>query len=606
MKRREVLKTGAAALLSKGAIGISLANSATNGPSGIARRARPSEAAWPKPEDWKALADSIEGTLEDCVRPVDVVVAENGGKLTEAARQELQNPFLIQEYSGGTQSAGWLDGWISEPSAHVVIPKNAQDISKAVKFAHDHSLRLVIKGGAHSYLGQSNAPDSLMIWTRDLKGISLHDDFVPEGCDGVVPPSKAVSVAAGERFIALYDYVIRQHGRYVQGGGCTSVGVGGHLQTGGFGSYSKYGGMTCASLLEAEIVTADGSIITVNEFQHPDLFWAIKGGGAGWGITTRVTLATHELPDYLGFMVTSIKARDEASFRSLTRRFVDFAQQSLINPTWGEQVSFDSDNVISIQMSFQGLDEKQAAAVWKPLWAWIEERTSDYEVVEPVRIIVSPARHWWDFEYRKAHYPTTIRIDKRNGKETGRFWWGGNTAEVGIFLTGYESLWLPNSLLGADKADLLTDALVNASRNYLTTLHFNKGLAGATEARRAEARKTSVHPSAVDAFALVIIAGGQTGKFPGIKGEEPDYVAGREEYRKMSAAFAEFRKIAPDAGSYSSEMSYHEPNWQTMAWGENYSRLLEIKKKYDPDGLFTGHHQVGSEFWSADGFERVK
>lgn len=605
MKRRDALKAGTAMLLSAGTVGLSNIRGSSVAGARLVKRVRPSDAAWPKPEQWKALADSLEGTLEDCVRPVDVVMAQHGGKLDDAARTELQNPFLIQDFSGGTQSAGWMDGWVAQPSAHVVIPKTAADVSKAVKFAHDHALRLVVKGGAHSYLGQSNAPDSLMIWTRDLKGFTLHDSFVPQGCGGKVAPRQAVSAASGERFIYLYDFVIRQHGRYVQGGGCTSVGVGGHLQTGGFGSYSKYGGMTCASLLEAEIVTADGSVLVVNECQHPDLFWAIKGGGAGWGITTRVTIATHELPSYLGFMVQGIKARDEKAFRALTAKFLNFARDSLINPTWGEQVSFSADNVLNIQMSFQGLDEAQAAAVWQPFWGWVEERKTDYEVVDPARFIVTPARHWWDFEHRKANYPRTIKIDERNGKETGRFWWNGNTAEVGIFLSGYESLWLPQKLLADDSAAALTDALVNASRQYATTLHFNKGLAGATEARREDARNTSVHPSAIDAFALVIIAGGQVGKFPGIKGEDPDYGASRAEAKSISAAFAEFRKIAPEAGSYSSEMSYHDPDWQKSAWGENYARLLEIKKKYDPDGFFTGHHQVGSEFWNDGGFERL-
>lgn len=605
MRRRDALKAGASVLLSAASVGAGSVGSATMARADFARRVRPSDAGWPKPEEWKALADSLEGSLEDFVRPVDVVMAQHGGKLDDAAKIELQNPFLIQDFSGGTQSAGWLDAWVAQPSAHVVIPKSAQDVSKAVKFAHEHALRLVVKGGAHSYLGQSNAPDSLLIWTRDLKGLSLHDDFVPQGCAGKVAPHKAVSVASGERFIYLYDFVVRRHGRYVQGGGCTSVGVGGHMQTGGFGSFSKFGGMTCASLLEAEIVTADGAILVVNECQNPDLFWAIKGGGAGWGITTRLTLATHDLPNYLGFMVQAIKARDEAALRALTARFLGFARDALINPTWGEQVSFSPDNVINIQMSFQGLDEEQASAVWKPFWSWLEENKADYEIVDPARFIVSPARHWWDFEYRKALYPKTIRVDKRDGMETGRFWWGGNTAEVGIFLTGYESLWLPQQLLDAGNVDGLVDALVTASRDYVTTLHFNKGLAGATEGRREEARKTAVHPSAIDAFALVIIAGGQLSKFPGIKGAEPDYEAGRDEARRISSALAPFRKIAPEAGSYSSEMNYHEKNWQRAAWGVNYDRLLEIKKKYDPDGFFTGHHQVGSEMWSASGFERI-
>lgn len=603
MRRRDVLKTGIGAMAVAGLVGSDLSRATPAAAGTLRNRVRPSDTDWPTAEDWNTLAESLDGTLETCVRPIESLLAETGGTLNSATVEQLQNPFLIQDYSGGTQSSGWHNGWMSSPSAFVVIPKNAQDVALAVKFAARHFLRVVVKGGAHSYLGQSNAPDSLMIWTRDLKGLELHDDFIPQGCD--TAPRPAVSVASGEKFIHLYDFVVREHGRYVQGGGCTSVGVGGHLQTGGFGSYSKYGGMTCASLLEAEIVTADGSVRIVNECNDPDLFWAIKGGGAGWGVTTRVTIATHPLPKTLGFMVATVKARDEEAFRTLSLHFATFAQETLINPTWGEQVSFAPDNTLGIQMSFQGLDDAGAREVWKPFFDWVEARPNDYELSEPARLIVAPGRHWWDFEYRKANFPNTIRVDTRAGQETGRFWWGGNTAEVGIFLHGYESLWLPENLLANDRIEELADALVNASRHYVTTLHFNKGLAGATEERRTEARQTAVHPSAIDAFALVIIAGGQVGMFPGVDGYDPDPAVATAEADLITKAFAEFRRIAPGAGSYSSEMSYHEANWREAAWGEHYPRLLAIKTTYDPEGLFTGHHQVGSEYWSADGFDRI-
>jgi len=68
---------------------------------------------------------------------------------------------------------------------------------------------------------------------------------------------------------------------------------------------------------------------------------------------------------------------------------------------------------------------------------------------------------------------------------------------------------------------------------------------------------------------------------------------------------SELRKVAPDAGSYVAESSFFEREWQKRYWGPNYARLLSIKKKYDPAGLFFVHHGVGSEQWSADGFTRV-
>ena len=68
----------------------------------------------------------------------------------------------------------------------------------------------------------------------------------------------------------------------------------------------------------------------------------------------------------------------------------------------------------------------------------------------------------------------------------------------------------------------------------------------------------------------------------------------------------ELRKLVPNPGSYVSEFDDFEADWQSAFWGANYSRLRQVKDKYDPDGLFVVHHGVGSEDWSADGFTRLK
>lgn len=604
MRRRSLLKSLPAWLLSNSlaAMPPSQATAAVAAPP--RRRVRPHDPEWPSAAEWEALRKAVGDRLLPVASPLAQCARDADGKLCETALKDLENPFFIQDQAGGTQSAGWIDGWTSAPSVYAVVPESAADVSAAVNFAREKNLRLVVKGGAHSYLGQSNAPDSLMIWTKHMDAIALHDDFVPQGCEGKIKSQSAVSVGSGAKFIQLYDFVTTRHGRYVQGGGCTSVGVGGHVQTGGFGSFSKYGGLVAASLLEAEIVTADGVVRIANACRHPDLFAALKGGGAGFGITTRLTLATRELPERFGFVGQTIRAKSPAAFRALVDAFCRFAREALVNPHWGEQATLTPDNTLELAMVFQGLTDDAARAAWQSFWSWLAENADRMLASDP-QVVSMPARNWWDITYRKQNFPQSIIIDERPDAAPGRFWWSGNADEVGIFLSGYESIWLPERLLRPRDRSRLVDALVAASRHFRVALHFNKGLAGATEARRAEARAMSIHPSAVDAFALAIIAGGQKHAYPGVLGREPDRQTARADAKKISAAMAELRRIAPDSGSYSSEMSFFEKNWREAAWGPHYRRLLATKRKYDPYGLFTGHHQVGSEYWSADGFMRL-
>src|SRR6266480_4456562 len=142
--------------------------------------------------------------------------------------------------------------------------------------------------------------------------------FVGKGCDGKHVPQPAVTVEAGAIWMQAYDAVTTKAGRYVQGGGCTTVGVAGLIQSGGFGSFSKNYGMAAAGLLEAEIVTADGAVRIANACTNVDLFWGLKGGGGGsLGVVTKVTLRTRELPDYFGGVFATIRARSDAAFRKL-------------------------------------------------------------------------------------------------------------------------------------------------------------------------------------------------------------------------------------------------------------------------------------------------
>jgi FAD/FMN-containing dehydrogenase len=566
------------------------------------RRVRPADPDWPSAAQWDALGKRVGGRLIPVASPLAPCLDAPEGAACAARRKELQNPYFLSEQPGGTQLSGWLDAWTPAPSVYAVAARNAQDVAAAVDFAREHRLRLVVKGTGHSYLGTSNAPDSLLVWTHAMNAIAVQDAFVPKGCGVAARP--AVTVEAGVRWIEAYDAVTTKAGRYVQGGGCCTVGVGGLVQGGGFGSFSKNYGLAAAGLLEAEVVTADGQVRLANACTNPDLFWALKGGGGGtFGVVTRMTLATHELPEFAGGAEGKIRAKSDAAFRRLIVEFLRFYEKSLFNPHWGEQAHFGTDNTLSIQMVFLGLTDDEAVAVWKPFKDFVAASPNDFEYADRLGVGTMPTRHWWDAEWRKQHTPDVFVSDPRPGAPAGNVWWKGNTGECNAFLYGYESLWMPAALL--KDPGRLADALFDASRHFEVQFHFNKGLAGAPAERLAAARDTAMNPAATEAFTLALIATGLPNSNPGVKGHEPDLVKGKAEAAAVTAAADRLRALAPDSGSYFNETNYFERSFQKSFWGPNYPRLQSVKKKYDPDGLFFVHNGVGSEEWDKDGFVRV-
>jgi FAD/FMN-containing dehydrogenase len=565
------------------------------------RRVRPADAAWPQAASWTRLNETVGGNLIKVSALFGGCAAAPEGAACLDAHRHVGNPYWIGDQPAGTENSGWLDAWTPAPSAYAIKARDAVDVAAGVAFARDQRLRLVVKGGGHSYLGTSNAPDSLLIWTRAMNAVTVHEAFVGQGCAGRAAPVAAVSAGAGAVWMDLYHAVTTRAGRYVQGGSCTTVGVAGLVQGGGFNSFSKGFGTAAAGLLEAEIVTADGRIRVVNQCQDPELFWALKGGGGGtFGVVTRVTLRTHALPRYFGAAWGEVKARSDEAFARLIARFVAFYQETLFNPHWGEHVHLRADNVLEIDMLSQGLSPEQTRAAWQPFFDWVKAAPGDFELVSS-GASAWDARSWWDVDQRASAFFK----DPRAGAPAHHGWGRGDQGEVGIYLHGYDSLWLPASLLHKERQQSLADALFAASRHQMVRLHIGKGLAGAAPEVRAAARRTATNPAMVDAFTLVIIAEGERPPaYPGYARPAIDLDAARKNARDIDLAAAALRKIAPDSGSYVSESNYFNRHWQTDYWGENYPRLRAVKARYDPEGLFFVHHGVGSEDWSADGFTR--
>ena len=179
--------------------------------------------------------------------------------------------------------------------------------------------------------------NSLLIWTHKMREIHVNNSFIPEGCRNEKLLLR-LALRRYTRWLEVYREATTKHNLYVQGGGCTSVGAaGGFTQGGGFGSFSKKYGTAASNILQVEVVTANGDILIANNCQHTDLFWALRGGGGGtFGVVTKMTLKTYELPTHFGLIQSTISAKDDVSYKKLLHQFLIFYHDKLNTEHWGE------------------------------------------------------------------------------------------------------------------------------------------------------------------------------------------------------------------------------------------------------------------------------
>jgi FAD binding domain len=199
MNRRQLLQSAAAIPLLSGALSEISTPVAAQPAAGSAalRRVRPTDPGWPSRPSWQQLNRDVHGRLFEVTSPLTPCRQRQDDATCNEVLKQLKNPYFIGDEPGLTQTLGWLDAWRSEPSAYAVAARTTEDVVAAVNFARENRLRLVIKGGGHSYQGTSSAPDSLLIWTRAMKDMLLHEAFVAQGCAGAQAPQPAVSIGAG-------------------------------------------------------------------------------------------------------------------------------------------------------------------------------------------------------------------------------------------------------------------------------------------------------------------------------------------------------------------------------------------------------------------------
>ncbi|KAH7103259.1 FAD-binding domain-containing protein [Auriculariales sp. MPI-PUGE-AT-0066] len=451
----------------------------------------------------------------------------------------------------------------------VVNATSAAIVQASVKFARKYNLRLRVKNTGHCYTGRSAAPGSFTIWTHYLKDTAFIPSFVANECTGNGEP--VFSAGTGVQVQELYDAAERSNVTAI--GGFTPrrvttvcVGaLGGYILGGGIGPMSnKYGlgvdstsvdlarhpVLTNSRCRQYEVVTTDGEIRIANACQNADLFWALRGGGGAFGVTTHVWLKAH--PPFVGVNAVTgyIRANDTDTYSKIVETLVEKVGPSMINA--GLPGIWQSRKSALLAFFDQGETVVPAQETY--------DRMSDLWSIPGATFQVSAKSHSsWNQAYKQTIAPIIL---------TG--------AVVGINLLDFSRVVSNTTIMTEEGRKGITDYIVNLPGDIPFIYQVNAGGA-VNQVGPEEFVQTAIHPAWRDSQVFGP-SGGATAE--------------------QEATVAEVRDGATKAfgpAAYYNENIPGEDSWQDAYFGSNYPRLLALKKKWDPTGALTCRECVGSD-----------
>jgi FAD/FMN-containing dehydrogenase len=399
----------------------------------------------------------------------------------------------------------------------------ASDVADAVRFARDAGLEISVRGGGHNVAGRAVIDDALMIDLSPMKGIYVD------------PAARTVRAQGG----VLWGELNREaaaHGLAVTGGAISTTGIGGYTLGGGLGwLMSKYG-LAADNLLSVELVTATGEILNVTAESHPDLFWALRGGGGNFGVAASFEYQLHPLSTVVGGLI----AHPFEAAKDLLRFYRDACEAS-------------SDDLTI----FAGLVHAPDGSGMK-LSALIVCHTGTPEEAErelaPIKAFGSPLM----VEVGQMPYPVI------------------NTLLDDGYPAGWFNYWLSSFTRGIDDG-LIDTAIEHFARTPAPTnaMVFEQFHGAVTRIGETD---TAV-PHRAQGWNLLI---------PSVWTDPADSEANIAWTKETHAA------LAPHL-SESRWLNYLGDDQDAGirgAYGPNYDRLVEVKRKYDPDNVFRHNHNI--------------
>jgi len=266
------------------------------------------------------------------------------GSVLDAARQlrtVMQGRIVVHGDDDYARTRQIWNGAVEHQPALFAVCETPADVQAAVRIAREHELPLSVRAGGHDWAGRALRHEGLVI---DLSHMRRVD----------VDPETAVATIQGGVTAADVISAVAPHGSVAATGNCGSVGMVGLTTGGGYGPLTARYGLALDNLLSAEVVLADGQLVHCDEHEHPDLFWAIRGGGGNFGVITSMRIRLHPIRQVLGGMMlfpwlqaesvlggyaeSIAEAPDELSILSGVLPGLDGGPLVLLAPMWSGEI----------------------------------------------------------------------------------------------------------------------------------------------------------------------------------------------------------------------------------------------------------------------------
>jgi FAD/FMN-containing dehydrogenase len=421
------------------------------------------------------------------------------------------------------------------PSAPAVTIRctGTADVVAGVNYAREHGLALAVRGGGHSIAGLSAIDGGVLLDLAPMRGVH-------------VDPERRLAVVQGGALWADVDRETQEYGLVAPGGVVSDTGVAGLTLGGGYGWVRRKYGLSVDALVEAQVVCADGEVRTASAVSHPDLFWALRGGGGNFGVVTAFTFALQPAGPIVGFAAT----------------FYPLEEIDSILRGWRDYVVTAPDEVTSVvvTMTFPADPELPAVVHDRPVaivgGVYVGDPEEGLRVMAPLRELATPL---FDMSGPTPFTAVQSGFDPLFPRNTLRAYWKSQYLE--------------------ELADAAIDVIADRARNrpapltLVNTFHMGGAIAAVDPEATAFAQRSAPFMVSID-------------------GMWQDPAADAEMIAWTRAAW----EAVAQHGNGGVYLNFTGDDTRDAdvdtAFGRNLDRLAEVKAVYDPGNLFRINHNI--------------